>query len=981
MKPEKGRIRLLTTVPGAERLEPLLSDFAKGGAGIVTSFSERLLRVASGLESYDDLEFLPFGDVVSRFLLATGGDSKPLATGGLVLEAVNAVRSELPEDSPFARAARFRGAQKAIIRTLEELHEADIHLGYLAQNHPGAMGGKLTSLALLDRAVRLKLDSLGRTTLSELIRECLDGEMSAKLDRLLVFAGSGMCLRNLKWLEWAARTGSKVTLVLERHATEKMLFSPSKWAIEELAEQTSSVGTSNGLLDSLFTDRVEPGPRPQMVQLIAADRFAECEWTLRECLKERAVGTRAGRIGIFARNLEEYAPLLDTVSKRMGLPLSIARRVPLMSNRFARLVSETLAFCSGSDVRILMSVVRSSYVQLSLENQNLAWTALRECYNQRENQWESLETWSSGAGESFSWLKALIEWRKDALQQRSGLQEWIGRLRGLIDLLPTNPFDSVPTSGRDSRAQTALQRPLYHLASVDAERYSRLALTDFQAVCTRIWADADVSLPETNDAITVVDSADALGAVEVLFVLGMLEGVFPRRRSEDPILSDSERGELNSLARRRPPQGGDVPEGQRGERESSNSTEAISNNWLQDSHQKAQEERDEFYRLCAAASRKLFLSYPETDDQRDNVPAFYLTEVERAAGGRDKIEFRQPPRTTLVPVEDLLSEADRKLGEALAAHKSEPIENRLESIEATTAIAWPDDKLISPRELSEVLDCPFRFFARRRLNLRTTRPASKWGSLRRLPQSVGLTAQPNEAAARAALEAALEVGLGAMLADLAPWELSALRAGATRMIRDWVQREFASRKHWAKTEGSLRRDLDFESEGYRSKVSSKLQIRGRVAAASNLGKYKVSHLYESRAPERDRDDPRLEDPDFVYYGLHLLAQYEPGVGSALEVETMSTERLLFVLTRLPGAAIPGNASQGLRVIDLSTRDDSRESVKDFFDELKMKANLAAQKIREIEIHANPGPERCAWCDMGELCRKSGEFGEEDLFGF
>lgn len=953
MKPEKGRIRLLTTVPGAERLEPLLSDFAKGGAGIVTSFSERLLRVASGLESYDELEFLTFGEVVSRFLVATGGDSKPLATGGLVLESLNAARSELPEDSPFARAVRFHGAQKAIIRTLEEIHEADIGLSFLAQSNPEALGGKLASLNHLDRAVRLKLDSLGRTTLSELIRDCLDCEVKTKLDRLLVFGGSGVCLRNLKWLEWAARTGSRVTLVLERHASEDTLFSVSKGAVREIDAEPVAVGLGNGFLNNLFTDRIEPSASPNVVQLIAPDRFAECEWTLRECLKERADGTPAARIGIFARNLEEYAPLLETVGKRMGLPLSIARRVPLMSNRFARLVSETLAFCSGNDVRRLTSVIRSSYVQLSLDNQSLAWATLRESFNQRDSQWEALETWAQEAGEDFAWLKAILEWRRDALQQRCGLQEWIGRLRGLIDALPTNPFDSVPTSGRDSRAQTALQRPLYHLASVDPERYARLSLSDFQVVCTGIWADADVSLPETSDAITVVDSADALGAVEVLFVLGMLEGVFPRRRAEDPILADSERDELKSLA---------------------------NNTWLQDSHQKAQEERDEFYRLCAAAGRKLFLSYPETDDQRDNVAAFYLTEVERAAGGRDRIEIRQPPRTALTPPESQLSESDRNLSEALAASKDESVENKLISLEAAAAVAWPEERLISPKELSEVLDCPFRFFARSRLNLRTNRPASKWGSLRKLPQSVGLSAQPNEAAAKAALETALEVELGSMLADLAPWELSALRAGALRMIRDWVQREFASRKHWSKAEGSLRRDLDFESEGFRSKVSSKLQIRGRVAAASNLGNYKVSHLYETRPPERDRDDPRLEDPDFVYYGLHLLAQYEPGVGSALEVETMSTERLLFVLTRLPGAAIPGNAALGLRVIDLSTRDDSRESVKDFFDELKLKAHLAAQKIREIEIQANPG-ERCAFCDMGELCRKSSEFGEEDLFGF
>ena len=53
-------------------------------------------------------------------------------------------------------------------------------------------------------------------------------------------------------------------------------------------------------------------------------------------------------------------------------------------------------------------------------------------------------------------------------------------------------------------------------------------------------------------------------------------------------------------------------------------------------------------------------------------------------------------------------------------------------------------------------------------------------------------------------------------------------------------------------------------------------------------------------------------------------------------------------------AYAGNAAQGLRVIDLSTRDDPKESLSDFFTELKIKAHLAAKKIRELETEAKPG---------------------------
>ena len=51
---------------------------------------------------------------------------------------------------------------------------------------------------------------------------------------------------------------------------------------------------------------------------------------------------------------------------------------------------------------------------------------------------------------------------------------------------------------------------------------------------------------------------------------GMLEGVFPRRRSEDPILTDLERAEISLYLETRP---------------------------LPDSHREARRERDQFYRL------------------------------------------------------------------------------------------------------------------------------------------------------------------------------------------------------------------------------------------------------------------------------------------------------------------------------------------------------------------------------------------------
>ena len=77
----------------------------------------------------------------------------------------------------------------------------------------------------------------------------------------------------------------------------------------------------------------------------------------------------------------------------------------------------------------------------------------------------------------------------------------------------------------------------------------------------------------------------------------------PKRRIEDPILNDEDRIFLHHHFSDLPP--------------------------LKDSFSVARSERDLFIRLCSVAEKKLVFSYPQTDETKDNVPAFYLTELEK----------------------------------------------------------------------------------------------------------------------------------------------------------------------------------------------------------------------------------------------------------------------------------------------------------------------------------------------------------------
>src|SRR5205085_524124 len=136
--------------------------------------------------------------------------------------------------------------------------------------------------------------------------------------------------------------------------------------------------------------------------------------------------------------------------------------------------------------------------------------------------------------------------------------------------------------------------------------------------------------------------------------------------------------------------------------------------------------------------------------------------------------------------------------------------------------------------------------------------------------------------ARQRLEAALETQLDAMVSELPEWEVSILRSGGKRLIREWVQREFDSRSVWPRDEGSLRSPLHFGGEGIRDELGKMVKLRGTVAGKSKSGPYSVLHLVESSLPDRSHEG--FSDQDTLYFGLHLLAIHSQGAPAALEVE-------------------------------------------------------------------------------------------------
>ena len=506
--------------------------------------------------------------------------------------------------------------------------------------------------------------------------------------------------------------------------------------------------------------------------------------------------------------------------------------------------------------------------------------------------------------------------------------------------------DHAATRDRDHRANTALQRAIADTASIYGTDESRaMSLTAFAALARKLWDPENTVLPPSANGVRVVAAGEQVGEVDVLFVLGMLEGVLPRRRSEDPILSDELRAWMSA-------QNPSLPA-------------------LQDSTAIGPRERQEFIRICAAPSKKLVLTYPQTGENRDNIPAFFLGEISRHLKDRvRRIDYR---RGELTPAPDeCLAPADSSLAAALDGPRTHPTMPMLETLLGRLA-ARPDfsGEGIDPREIASSIECPFKAVARFRLGLFPNARRDPWGRLMRLPIRASLPTQPDPETAEIALRQALRIELDRLLGDLDFWEIGLLEAGAQRYIRGWVAREFAARSQWRQEETQLRTNVDLDDPALENFIpgpdKTPVRLVGQVAGLSEIGPYSKIQSYTRRAPKDLRLVDSIEiNADQLLFGLYIIMEARRSPALALEIDSADDQRTLYVLPRVSDVTFL--TSGNLRVLPLA---DTRRA---FLEPILVRFREAVQELDHAKMEARPGMV-CRLCDYGELCRVSARFGE------
>ena len=962
-----GRTKLQTfsVIPGPAGYLPVLRDYCRKPEGTVTAFSSGCLPICNRTVGEDTLvEVTEFSRLVRRLHIMCGLDTRPIAPDRLEVAAFDHACSLLPENSPFALTAHLPGTQRALLAVLRELHEHGLTSEDLRQSAAEAeptRAAKLISLAHLDESLASILESANNTRLSELLWGCLNTtpELDGSLDRLLVIVGADYRPLRVRWLRWLADSGVDVKVVTYRHATDGALFENAQRVQQALGAKVESKGDGNRLIRSLFSVAPPSGADISATIQPAPDSMAEVEWVLRKCLevhlKEEA---KPDQCAIFVRDLETYAPLFVAASLRLQVPIHLPRRIPLLSNQFAKLMLGVLEFAASTEVISLEVFLNSSYFALPPQTQTQIRSALRESHRDVRGGWIALAEWANLNSESLPWFHQLIQWRLEVVTESRAITEWVNRLDEIIEILgwldesrQVRDYDGE----RDQRAHTVLKQTLSAAAGVDqATQAPELSFTLFVRKCRRLWESADVSVPASEAHIGVYSDISALPPVDHLFVLGMLEGIFPKRRSEESILADEDRHWI--------------------------SKDMLAPAQMPDSHIKARAERDQFYSLVACAKSSLHLSYPLTDDERDNVPAFYLSAIREITGVPDLIS---PSRKQIAPnIEDCWSEADRVLRSALDGPKDmlTPISVTLN--EALRVVQPQGEEAHSPHTWVDASLCPFKFVAGRRLHLRTNRTRHQWSNLRDLPQSVGLYVRDNLEEAEPLLTAALKARISTMAPETEDWELKMLQLGGVRKIQSWIKLEREAREKWGPRVQNFRSGPFFGDPGLRSQIIDGVQLSGQISGLSELAGYKVAHVgislphYKLKKLGRgDRPDQTFdrESQGFRYLGLMYLSLWERGSFCAIEFEGFGSKQRTLAVFGRSGGELPFSDGEFLRVENLLDR--GLGPIDEFCRETKSWLKRTAGEMKAGTIDARPG-DHCDHCDFGDLCRRHKSTGEQ-----
>lgn len=416
-----------------------------------------------------------------------------------------------------------------------------------------------------------------------------------------------------------------------------------------------------------------PDPQTKVPRTLftAATVDGEANEVARRVMIEHSAGRPFHEIGVIVRSEQPIAGALQTAFERFSIPSRSYFAQRLDADPTVRyLVAIVDAALSGWDHETTLRFLRMHGSPLELAGDQFEFhireqlpakglESLRDC----APEW--VGSWFESLNRVTSWGEAGPLPAKTWQHRFSGLPKLIWRLPIAADEIRT---EQVLRGRRENAALAHFQAVVDEAAKTLGES-TRLSCQEFRVAVQAALGATELHLVDRRrEVVHVIDAVEARQwRLPVIFVPGLLHDQFPKHRSEDPILSDQVRRELQAQGLQ-----------------------------LRTSVEWQAEEQALFDLALTRSTRQLILSYPLLNRKGEpNLPSALLSRAKPYSEERAQVWIKpRPSRRPQQPLFPLIAEPELRQQLARRHHK------------------------ISPSGVEKYISCPWSFFAQRVLKLR-----------------------------------------------------------------------------------------------------------------------------------------------------------------------------------------------------------------------------------------------------------------------
>jgi ATP-dependent helicase/DNAse subunit B len=431
-----------------------------------------------------------------------------------------------------------------------------------------------------------------------------------------------------------------------------------------------------------------------------------------------------GRIAVVARDLKPYAGYLRTVFRRYGLPLRIGERPPLRASAPARLIVQILRAPRDKFERAsLTALLRSPHLTAAppnlarmlneigyvngsakslMERLTLHAQDLRSAFEKADadsDERGKIERRMHGVERARVDFERLLD-ALEPLAERGTVAEHLRRLEYALDALGFDPAGAADDADDAARAWGPVRAALDALSRwaalagdgrvVDPVEFAEMVETAFD--CT-----AGPAPDEAAGAVMALPVLEARGLdFDLVFVIGLNDGIFPSYHPDDPLLPDEVKLALNR------------PLGEAVRRRFGDNAPSRAGGILRTRYERNSEDFLLFFLALSMPSRRVVLSYAAGEaDGNPLIRSPFVDEVLRLLGDREgTAALRRISASGVIPAIAECLSRDEFLARAAADRMLESVE--AETIESRATLDSINERSAIERRRETYLAMPTR---------------------------------------------------------------------------------------------------------------------------------------------------------------------------------------------------------------------------------------------------------------------------------